>query len=156
MHTQDNQERYGVESHTQGARLEERAIKQRWPISDEVKMGILTRQARIALDPESSPRAASVAAKTIAAFERQNQLDEHHGEGDTLKVEHDIDIAAIANQITTEEDYIEYLRAKACESDTDAGAVRQVGLIADSGTVGNGQPHGGAGQGTNGDRNGSE
>jgi hypothetical protein len=143
-------------NHVREARMYERAIRKRWPIPEQYQKAIAERQIRIALDPESSPRASSVATRCLLEMSRQNQIDDHHDDGETLKVEHNVDMNAIAEQITGEEGFVEYLRNKACESDTDAGTVRQVGLIRDAGTVANGEPHGGSGPGADGNRNGDE
>ena len=138
-------------------RILERATRQRWPIPDEYRQPIVNRQATIAIDPNSSPRAASIATRCILEMERQNQQDEHHAEGSTLHVEHAAaDVQQLANEMRQEEDYVQYIRDRASTSDTDAGAVRQVGLIADSGTVANGEPHGGSGPGANGSSNGDQ
>lgn len=139
----------------QDTRMYEKAIRQRWPIPDECRLPIVERQIRIAIDPNSSERAASIATRCLLEMERQNQQDEHHEQGETVKVEHSLDINSIAEQITGEEGFVEYLRTRACEGDTDAGTVRQVGLTRNTGAVADGEPHGGAGPGTNGSRNGN-
>jgi len=57
-------------------RLLEKAIKQRWPIPDEYRAGVINRQARIAIDPEASNREATSAARCLITAEGQNQKDD--------------------------------------------------------------------------------
>ena len=54
-----------------------RALQQRWPISPEYKAGLIRTLMAIALDPNSSRRERTAAAKAIIAAESQNQQDEH-------------------------------------------------------------------------------
>ena len=53
-------------------RMLERAIRQRWPITDEQRQAIIDRQIVIASRKNGKPREQSVAAKTIAAFDKLN------------------------------------------------------------------------------------
>ena len=55
-----------------------RAIVQRWPVKQEYREAIINRLARIAIDPASSPREATAAAKAVIAAESQNQRDEQN------------------------------------------------------------------------------
>ena len=56
--------------------MEQNAIKQRWPVPDERRAGIINRQADIATDPEASNREATSAARCLISAERQNQIDD--------------------------------------------------------------------------------
>ena len=142
---------------TRSTRMLERAVRQRWPIADEYRRPVVDRQIRTAIDPNSTDRAASIATRCLLEMERQNQQDEHHAQGSTLHVEHAAaDVNALADEMRKEADYVNYVRDRTCQGDTDAGAVRQVGLITDEGTLGNGSPHGSSGPGTNGDSRGDE
>ena len=54
-----------------------KAIRQRWPINDDMKLKILQTLSAVLDDPSSSPRERVSAAKALADIERQNQTDEH-------------------------------------------------------------------------------
>jgi len=62
---------------TQIARMEAKAMQQRWPIKPEYREAVLRRNIRIIADPNSSERAVAAASKVIIAAEAQNQADEH-------------------------------------------------------------------------------
>ncbi len=70
-------------------RLIEKAIKKRWPIKDEHKLGLVSRMERIVADPDSSPREVTSAFNSLLSAESQNQADEHkyHTPADQLNVE---------------------------------------------------------------------
>lgn len=53
-------------------RLLERAIRERWPISDGMKKAIMTRQCNIAINPQSSPREATSAARAVLSAVSHN------------------------------------------------------------------------------------
>lgn len=53
-------------------RLLNRAIKQRWPITDEQRQAIIERQIAIASRKNGKAREQSIAAKTVAAFDKLN------------------------------------------------------------------------------------
>ncbi len=53
-------------------RLLERALRERWPIPDQYREPIINRQVRIAMDPNSSPREATSAARCLVSMEQQN------------------------------------------------------------------------------------
>lgn len=61
-------------------RMLERAIRQRWPITDEQRQAIIDRQIAIASRKTGKAREQSIAAKTVAAFDKLNleeaKLDE--------------------------------------------------------------------------------
>jgi hypothetical protein len=82
-------------------RLIERAIRQRWPVPEGCRQALIERQIKIATNPKSAPREATIAFKAILSAEAQNQADElatakreqddrHHAEGETIHV-HDAD-----------------------------------------------------------------
>jgi|GEM_PF-1538491 len=60
-------------------RLLRRAMKQRWPISDQYKTAIVNRQVKIAagLIPGTTAREETDAFKSLLCAEQQNQSDEH-------------------------------------------------------------------------------
>ena len=58
-------------------KLVERAIKQRWPFSDEYKAHVVTEMLRIIASPTAKERTKISAAAVLARFESQNQADEH-------------------------------------------------------------------------------
>jgi hypothetical protein len=62
---------------TQIARMEAKAMQQRWPIRDEYREAVIKRNVKIILNPNSSERAVAAASKVIIAAEAQNQADEH-------------------------------------------------------------------------------
>lgn len=57
-------------------RMLERAIRQRWPITDEQRQAIIDRQIVIASRKTGKAREQSIAAKTVAAFDRMNMDEE--------------------------------------------------------------------------------
>ena len=54
-------------------RMIERALREQWPIPDEFREPVVKRQVRIAIDPESSPREATSAARCLVSMQQQNQ-----------------------------------------------------------------------------------
>lgn len=61
-------------------RLLNRAIKQRWPITDEQRQAIIERQIAIASRKNGKAREQSIAAKTVAAFDQINMAEEKASE----------------------------------------------------------------------------
>jgi hypothetical protein len=53
-------------------RLIEAAVRQRWPIDDAKRKPLMDRMLRIALNPKSSAREATSAARTIIHADRHN------------------------------------------------------------------------------------
>ena len=53
-------------------RMIERALREGWPIPDEHRPAIVSRQVRIALSKSSSPREATSAARCLVSMEQQN------------------------------------------------------------------------------------
>jgi hypothetical protein len=53
-------------------RLAERALREGWPIPDEIRAPLIKRLARIAFDPGSSPREATSAARAILQASKLN------------------------------------------------------------------------------------
>jgi hypothetical protein len=62
---------------TQIARMEARAMQQRWPIRDDYREALIKRNMKIILNPNSTERAVAAASKVMLAAEAQNQSDEH-------------------------------------------------------------------------------
>lgn len=61
------------------AKLIERAIAHRWPISDEVRRALATKVAATALKAQD-PRAVAALSRVVVAMEAQNQADDHANE----------------------------------------------------------------------------
>jgi hypothetical protein len=59
------------------AKLIQRAIRQRWPISEEVRKVVVDRMAGFVADPLLDPDRAIAAARMIGVAEGQNQADDH-------------------------------------------------------------------------------
>lgn len=57
------------------SRLERRALKQRWNLTEEQKAAIAEKQVDIAINSENA-RESTSAAKAILEMERQNQVDD--------------------------------------------------------------------------------
>ena len=57
-------------------RLLERAVRERWPIDHSYLEAVAKRQVKIAVDPESSNRESTSAARCIVSMVGQNQVDE--------------------------------------------------------------------------------
>lgn len=66
-----------------------KALKQRWPISDEYRSAIVQRMIRIVASPQSTAREATAAAKALMSAEFQNQQDEHKVVDVRLATRHD-------------------------------------------------------------------
>jgi hypothetical protein len=58
-------------------RLIARALVQRWPIKPEYREAIVKQLLKVVVDPGSSPREKTAAAKALLSAEAQNQSDEH-------------------------------------------------------------------------------
>ena len=144
----------------QTTRLIEKALKQGWPIPDEYRKPVVNRQVQIAIDPQSRPGESTRAARTLAMMDRQNKevalrlLDK--AIPDQHEIRHGVEITEVAAQIEADEDYVNYLNHRACESDTQSGAVCQISNGRDKGAVGNGSPHASTQPGANGHSNGKE
>lgn len=81
-------------------RLWERALKERWPIPEAMRSGIVKALGKILIDPETSPREKTAAARALMAADAQNiemekmeQADEH---------EHRARLVAIAKHLGPE------------------------------------------------------
>jgi hypothetical protein len=144
----------------ENTRMLERALREQWPIPDEYREPIVKRQVKIAIDPDSSSREATSAARCIVSMQSQNNeialkaLDkispdqhEHHG-----TIEHRHGLA----ELLAEQDYVGYLRNRTGNQDSDPRLVCQIREPGNGKPVENGEAHGGAGPGANGHRNGSE
>jgi hypothetical protein len=91
---------------TQIARMEARAMEQRWPVKPEYREAVLRRNIRIIADPKSTERAIVAASKVILAAEAQNQSDEHKVIDVRVQTRHD-ELAGIAADLGIEVGAIE-------------------------------------------------
>ncbi len=80
---------------TQIARMEARAIEQRWPVKPEYRDALIKRNVKIILNQNSTERAVAAASKIIIAAEAQNQADEHKVIDVRVQTRHD-ELARIA------------------------------------------------------------
>jgi hypothetical protein len=104
-------------------RMLERALRERWPIPEHYREAIVTRQIRIAIDPGSSSREATSAARCLVSMEGQNLDDQHkaidkrmpdlHAVGGL--VEHRVTVA----ELLEHPEYADWLRER--ERHSDAG-----------------------------------
>lgn len=120
-------------------KLAARAIRKRWPITETAKktlvkrlneivtkksVEVMTREGPVAMELPADTNAIS-AGRVLAMMESQNQSDEHHAEGETLSVNHSGAIVqAPIQQAMNEPEYLEFLRTKRLEGDSNAGPVR--------------------------------
>lgn len=58
---------------TRDTRILERAIREQWPVPDDIRAAIVERQAAIATSGEVSPREATSAARCLVSMTQQNQ-----------------------------------------------------------------------------------
>lgn len=135
-----------------------RAIRERWPIAEQYRDGIMKRLTSIALNPESGVRASVTAARVIIAADKLNLDEELKEKPDKLDVNHSgtIELRGVLEQLLGNHDYVEYQRSRALARDTDAGAVCQLREQGYTPPLANGSAHGSAGPGANGHRNGSQ
>ena len=110
----------------------------RWKTTEEDREETLALIRR--MRHSESERMQTNAIKAQIAIEAQNQKDEHHARGDTLHVDGAMDVKAVAERLEADPDYIEYQRRRACESDTDAGAICQISDSTNGQPVANGSP----------------
>ncbi len=70
----------------------EKAITNRWPISEKHRKAVVERMAKIITGTKSSNREVVAAARALIQAESQNQADEHHDAGDLIvhqgRIEH--------------------------------------------------------------------
>lgn len=59
------------------AKLLKKAIRNRWPVTDEVRKAVIDRLEGFIKDPKIDPDRATAAARVIVAAEGQNQADDH-------------------------------------------------------------------------------
>lgn len=69
-------------------RLEGRALRQRWALSDDDRKRLLERQVRLALDPDVPDRVANTASKNVLDMDKIN-LEAERLELDRAKFERD-------------------------------------------------------------------
>ena len=141
-------------------RLIERALREGWPIRRKYRKPIVERQVSIAVDPESSPREATSAARCLVVMSSENAaialkcldkiVPDQHAHQLSGEVKHSL------LDLQADNEYVEYLRHRARISDCDPGAICQIREPGNGKPLANGEAHGGAGQGTNGHRNGSQ
>jgi hypothetical protein len=119
-------------------RLLERALRERWPIPDQFREPIINRQIRIAMDPASSPREATSAARCLVSMEQQNadialkMLDKIVPDQHKHEVEGEIEHRLTTQELLAQPDYVEYLRKREQNSDPR--------LVRTNGHAGNGKP----------------
>jgi hypothetical protein len=65
-----------IEPGIRDTRLIERAIRQRWPIPENMRQALIERQIEIATSVEVSPREATSAFNAVMAADKQNQAAE--------------------------------------------------------------------------------
>lgn len=83
---------YTLSSPLHASRLEQRAVKQRWPVKDEYKEAVVKRMAMLVADPQSKPRTQVAAARVIVAAENQNMQDEHKQKPDLVEHSHAVQV----------------------------------------------------------------
>jgi hypothetical protein len=99
-----------------------RAIEQRWPISNEVRQGLIRQMLRIVGSETASPREKTSAFKALLAAEAQNQSDEHK----VIDVKtRNIELDAIAAELGIETSIV--LDAEATRIGSDPGVEGNVG-----------------------------
>ncbi len=91
---------------TQIARMEAKAMEQRWPTKPEYRDALIKRNMKILLSPYSTERAVAAASRVILAAEQQNQLDEHKVIDVRVTTRHD-QLAGIAADLGIEVGAIE-------------------------------------------------
>jgi hypothetical protein len=62
----------------QDTRIMAKSLTQRWPMSDEMRQAVINRLVRVTIDPDSSPREVTSAARALMVAEAQNQQDQLH------------------------------------------------------------------------------
>lgn len=104
-------------------RIERQALKQRWEIPEKYKPAIINRQVQIAIDPKSSNRESTSAAKALLSMESQNQKDEHKVVDVSLQARN-IELDELAADLGIEADLI--------VDGTATGSVGDSGIEADT------------------------
>jgi len=111
---------------TQIARMEARAMEQRWPTKPEYRDALIKRNMNIILNPKSTERAVAAASRVILAAEQQNQLDEHKVIDVRAQTRHD-ELAGIAADLGIEVGAIE---DAARQADCGIGGIESPGAEA--------------------------
>lgn len=108
-------------------RLIERALREQWPIPDEFREPIVKRQVRIAIDPHSSPRESTSAARCLVSMQQQNTeaalkaLDKLVP--DQHQHTHQIDeLRAVIDEARTDSDYVRLERERAIAAYPQSGS----------------------------------
>jgi len=112
---------------TRDTRLIELALREGWPIPEKFRRPVVRRQVRIAIDPASSPREATSAAKCIAMMSAKNAdialklLDKVIP--DRHEVNHTVEeIQAIVEETCRDETYVRLQRQRAAQHGLVAGS----------------------------------
>lgn len=97
----------------QERRLEARAIRERWPMTDEVREKVLKRLCRIASESESD-REATAAARAIIAADSINLKAEllPTPEVRINEIDRALAFSAAIEAMNTDPDYVKYLEEK--------------------------------------------
>lgn len=119
------------------AKLEGRALK--WNVKPEWREAILSRQVKTAIDPASTPRDSTRAAKFILDCDKHNHDIDNPNKGQlnvavqtNVSTGHggDADVSVsdmLRHTLDTDPDYLDYVRSKELAIDCDAGPVREDG-----------------------------
>jgi hypothetical protein len=126
-------------------KLIRQAIKNRWPVPDHVRVSVVEQMANIVggmgIDGEPKPkdeiddRARVNAARVLLAADLVNLKDEELDKppGDT---HNHFTGPVLITSVLAEPDYVEYLRSRVLEADSDPGTIRPNG---EPGPLENGQ-----------------
>ena len=100
--------------------------KQRWPIQPELRQAMITKLARIVLDPHSSSKEVTAAAKSLLIAEAQNQRDsqtqiEHDDRSRYLEIAQRLGIAGLLGQAPEAGSDCDSGRATADAGEAEAG-----------------------------------
>lgn len=92
-------------------RLEQRAIRERWPIPDKYREPVVNRIVKIVVDPTSTNREATSAARCLAAMDAQNVEATP-----TVAIQNNVNAGATPQQVAAElmsnEEFREFQRAR--------------------------------------------
>ena len=117
---------HGKELSRSDMRLIAKAAKQRWPIPDEYKKGIVARMVQIAVDGQQSPRDSIGAARALVAMEGQN-IDQEKIDAGIPEEEHN-HVHLHAYQGVNEVELEPYVAIARKVISEDAGGVRPDGI----------------------------
>jgi hypothetical protein len=143
----------------ENTRLLERALREHWPIPNKYRKPVVDRQVKIAIDPGSSAREATSAARCLASMSSDNAaivlklLDKVAPDQHAHTID---DNTASIEKLLTEAEYVEFLRNRTSHEDCDSGAICQIRQSVNGKALENGSAYGGSGPGANGHRNGQD